>query len=333
MKQTFCFLFLTLVAVSCGTRGNQFKIDGKLLHLNQGEFYIYSPDGSAVDGIDTIKVEGGRFSYEMACQDPATLLLVFPNFSEQPIFAEPGAAVEIKADASHLKQLKVTGTDDNELMNQFREEIENASPPEEVIRAAQFIRDHAGSAVGVYLLRKYFVANERPDYTSALQLAKLLQAAQPKNGQLVRLIQQLEPLSAAAVGNRLPAFSAVDVNGAAVSRSALAAAPVAVVSSWASWSYDSENMQRMLHRMQKRSGGRLKLLSISADAGKYECRMAMKRDSITWPVVCDGQLLDGRLMRSFGLYAVPDNVVLQNGRITQRGLTTEKLEEHLAKLF
>ena len=30
--------------------------------MNQGELYVYSPDGG-VAGLDTIKIEAGRFSY------------------------------------------------------------------------------------------------------------------------------------------------------------------------------------------------------------------------------------------------------------------------------
>ena len=47
---------LTLALVSCGTDSRHFKIDGRLLHLDQGEFYVYSPDGGVV-GLDTIKVK------------------------------------------------------------------------------------------------------------------------------------------------------------------------------------------------------------------------------------------------------------------------------------
>ena len=76
----FLLALLSVLLVSCGTDGKHFKFEGRFLHLNQGEFYLYSEDG-AVSGIDTIKVEGGRFAYEMACDHPATLVLVFPNFS------------------------------------------------------------------------------------------------------------------------------------------------------------------------------------------------------------------------------------------------------------
>ena len=86
---------------ACGTKSDHFRLEGHFLHLNQGEFYVYSTDG-IMNGIDTIKVNGGRFTYEIPCESEGTLMLVFPNFSEQPIFAEPGKSVDISADASHL---------------------------------------------------------------------------------------------------------------------------------------------------------------------------------------------------------------------------------------
>ena len=66
------YLTLTLVLVACGTRRGYFNLDGRLLNLNQGEFYVYSPDG-VFDGIDTIKVEGGRFTFETQCKESGTL--------------------------------------------------------------------------------------------------------------------------------------------------------------------------------------------------------------------------------------------------------------------
>ena len=50
-------------------------------------------------------------------------MIVFPNFSEQPVFAEPGKSVTIKGDASHLKEIEIEGTDENKLMNGFRQQI------------------------------------------------------------------------------------------------------------------------------------------------------------------------------------------------------------------
>ena len=64
MKKLCILIVLTLVLAACGTDKHHFEIDGRLTNLNQGEFYVYSPDG-LITGLDTIKVEGGRFSYEL----------------------------------------------------------------------------------------------------------------------------------------------------------------------------------------------------------------------------------------------------------------------------
>jgi len=117
---------LTLIMVSCGTDSKHFKLEGRLLNLNQGEFYVYSPDGG-IEGFDTIRVEAGRFVYQTECEHSSILMLVFPNFSEQPIFMEPGESVTLDGDASHLKEITTKGTKDNKLMNGVREQMASAS--------------------------------------------------------------------------------------------------------------------------------------------------------------------------------------------------------------
>ena len=70
----------SLLLISCGTRSGYFKMEGRFLHMNQGELYVYSPDGG-IAGLDTIKIEAGRFSYEKPCSKPSTLIIIFPNYS------------------------------------------------------------------------------------------------------------------------------------------------------------------------------------------------------------------------------------------------------------
>ena len=171
MKHFFYAFIIAMTLASCGTDSRHFKIDGRLLNINQGEFYIYSPDG-ALPGLDTVKVQAGRFTKEIACDRPMTLMLVFPNFTEQPIFAQPGKTVDVKGDAYHLKELTVEGTKDNKLMNSFRRQTANASPPEALKYARQFILDHPESPVSVWVVRRYFIATPSPDYLSLIHISE-----------------------------------------------------------------------------------------------------------------------------------------------------------------
>ena len=61
MKRIVYFLLLSLLLVSCGKHSGYFKIDGRLLHINQGELFVYSPEG-VIAGLDTIQIKGGRLT-------------------------------------------------------------------------------------------------------------------------------------------------------------------------------------------------------------------------------------------------------------------------------
>lgn len=323
MKRIVLFLLLVLMLISCGTRSGHFKMEGRFLHMNQGELYVYSPDGG-IDGLDTIKIEAGRFAYEIPCSKPATLVIIFPNYSVQPIFAESGGSVEVKADASHLKEMEVKGTDDNELMTKFRKQIANSSPPDELKYAIQFIKDHPESTVSVYLLNRYLIQTETPDYKQAANLLKILLKEQPENVTLGRLQRQISGLGTLRVGDKLPNFTAKDVNGKLINNATLANQTI-IISTWAAWSYESLDFQRALNDAVK--AGKIAALGISVDANPKDVRQALKNDDITFPNVCDGKMLSTPLLKTFGLTTVPDNIVVRNGKIIERGITANTVRQ------
>lgn len=323
MKRIVLFLLLVLILISCGTRSGHFKMEGRFLHMNQGELYVYSPDGG-IEGLDTIKIEAGRFAYEIPCSKPATLVIIFPNYSVQPIFAESGGSVEVKADASHLKEMEVKGTDDNELMTKFRKQIANSSPPDELKYAIQFIKDHPESTVSVYLLNRYLIQTETPDYKQAANLLKILLKEQPGNVTLGRLQRQISGLGTLRIGDKLPNFTAKDVNGKLINNATLANQTI-IISTWAAWSYESLDFQRALNDAVK--AGKIAALGISVDANPKEVRQALKNDDITFPNVCDGKMLSTPLLKTFGLTTVPDNIVVRNGKIIERGITANTVRQ------
>lgn len=258
-------LVAALVCTSCGTDNRHFRIDGRLLHLNQGEFYVYSPDGT-INGLDTIKVQAGRFSYEVACDRPMTLMIVFPNFTEQPVFAQPGKSVDLKGDASHLKEMTVKGTEDNELMNKFREMIHNAAPPEMKKCAQLFVEDHPESRVGAYLVDRYFIHDANPDTKTAVRLVDLMIEKQPDNGYLKRQKRQLTASFVATKGADIPNVLGTTVDGKTIGRVQLTKAPVTVVCALATWKYESMSQFRRLAAYAASQQGRVAVVGVSIDA-------------------------------------------------------------------
>ncbi|MBQ7471821.1 MAG: DUF4369 domain-containing protein [Prevotella sp.] len=323
---------LLLLLTACGTDSGHFRIDGRFRHLNQGEFYVYSPDG-IIEGFDTIKIQDGKFTYETSCPRKGTLVLLFPNFSEQPVFAEPGKTVKVKADASHLKELVAEGTKENKLMNGLREQMASASPPDIKKIAEQFVRDNPSSLASIYVTYRYFIQDANPDYRMASQLAALMNKEQEKTPFLAKITAAANAMKQTAGGGNLPTFKTKDINGNTVTSADFGKSTVGVITLWATWNEHSCTVNRNLIPLYKKANGKLKVVSVCVDAETANCRRYMERDSLKWPVVCDGQMFDSPLVRQLGLGNVPDNIVIHNGRVVSHGLSTPKLIEKVESLL
>ena len=102
--------------------------------------------------------------------------------------------------------MEVEGTKNNELMTKFRKQIASVSPPEEMKYAITFINDHPESPVSVYLLNRYFIQTESPNYSQAAKLLRVLMKEQPENTDLGRLQRQLTELGSLPVGSKMLGF-------------------------------------------------------------------------------------------------------------------------------
>ena len=326
------YLFTFLLFTACGSDDGHFRLKGRLRNMNQGEFWVHSMDG-ALSGIDTITVREGRFSYETALRMPSTLIVVFPNYSEQAVFAEPGATVTMKGDATHLKDMTIEGTDDNELMTRQRMELNRQMPPDVPKTVAAFIRKQPASPVSIYLLQRYFVLSKTPDFVLAKKLTDEMLKVNPDNGQLLHLKKRLASLQGGAVKSKLPNFSATDVKGQSVTQSSLKG-KVNVVTLWASWNFKSTDMQRRLGLLKKKHGDKLAVVSICLDGDAKDCKRRVERDSVKWPTVCYGRMWETPLLARFGLSDVPGCLVADaNGRIVARDLTAQQLEEKINQMI
>ncbi len=107
-------------------------------------------------------------------------------------------------------------------------------------------------------------------------MADVVYKAQPKNGEVARIVRYLKMMKRNSSGASIPSFSAQDINGKGVTDSYLRG-KVAVVYTWADWSYESRNMRDRLLRLKGEYGNRLALLGISLDASRNTCRSGMAR--------------------------------------------------------
>lgn len=332
MKKFIGYILLTLVLVSCGAESGHFRISGRLRNFNQGEFYVYSTDG-AIPGLDTITVSQGRFEYDTPLDTTATFIIVFPNFSEHPVFGESGATAKLSGDASHLKEVEVSGTDVNEQMTEWRLMAANLTPPEVKREAEKFINAKPTSIISRYLLRKYFIDSPQPDYKKATLLAKDMKKANPSDAATDLLLKHLDTQKNIQVGEPLPRFSAIDINGKKTSNSALTG-KFNIINVWASWNYESQNIQRLIVRKKKEHGNDIEAISICLDASIKDCRRRVTSDSIKWSNICNGNMWQSPILKTLGIATIPGNIICDSkGKIIARDLRADKIEEKIKEVL
>lgn len=303
MKRLLFYVFVLSVLFACGGAEGRFRLKGKFSHLQQGEFYIYSPDG-VLPRIDTIRVERGVFDYTAEINEPAVFYLLYPNFSEHVIFARSGDVITIKGDANNLKETRVGGNKENEALTDFR--LENNGKTEQEIRlaAGDFIEKQPSSAVSTYLFKRYFLEDENVDRTLLSGYYDLLCQAQPDNIRLTLWRPEVTAGKPLQVGDVLPDFELVMPEGDTLRRSDFRGKYL-LVAFGAGWNASSSSLVFTTGYHLKKCGDKLAALTYSLDADSLSRTLVERRDSVFWPSYCDYRVWNSPLVKTFRVADIP----------------------------
>lgn len=322
---------LTLLA-ACGPSKNKVRIKGEFKNLDNAEFYVYG-DETHFQGIDTIRIEGGRFSHDIELNEAQVLTLLYPNHSRTFIIAEPGKTIKIVSNAEHLDNTDVGGTEANERFTKFR--LSNSGRPKSDLHlaAAQYIRDNAGTLDGLAAYLQYFAEETPTDAKESLQLLEVLAKGMPRNAGVQSMAERLRPLLKNGVRMPLADFAATTLAGSRADRARYADHPLLIVY-FASWQSDSYQALKAVKRIS-RAFPTLQVLYISLDTSEQKCRDYIQSDTLApGSVVCDGQAFRSPLAQTIGLHRVPGNILVNAaGQVTARDVPNQKLEDEVSKIM
>ena len=308
------------LAVSCGPGKDRVRFEGKLDNITNAEFYVYSEDGS-FDGVDTVRIEDGKFVYERKLEEPVLLTLLYPNFTQSYVVAEPGKTIEMRGDAAKIGESKVSGSAENDLLSDFR--LANAAVPENnrTMAAAQFVRSHPQTLAAVAVFKRYFASQKSPDVQTALQLLDVLQKAQPKGKAVTYINQFYRPIFENGVGRKLPDFTAETLKGTTFD-SKQNKGKRWVIACVGLWQGESQTFVRQLRTKLKSAQSPCECLIVSMDVDREVLRNRLKTDSVDYPIVCDRKAFESPLVQKLGLHYVPSCMLVDaEGTIVQRDVT------------
>ena len=318
-----------LLFLCCTGHPKEVRLKGQFEHLEQGEFLIYSSD-EALDRLDTLRLQDGRFTYTLPTIQPATLHILYPNQSELVVFANPGADIVIKGDAQNLSEVEVSGDEENEIYTQFRLETNGKSAEETRGIAHNYILQYPTLAVSQYLLTNFFLCDKTAPINETTELYDSLCRACPDDLTLSKLSTHVRSLGKLRVGNPLPDFSLILKPGHGgngdeekVIKKADYKDKLLLIAFWASWKGGSQSAlyrARRLRRELKSRGKSIELISYSLDADERQLSRNEERDSIDYPSYCDFRALASPLVQQWGIRQLPFIIlVTPDGRIAASG--------------
>jgi hypothetical protein len=333
VKQSILFLlFLLTTFVGCNYDDDVMVLEGEIKNVKQVDLYVYA-EGSTNPRIDTIRVRGGAFTYERKLSGPEILTLLYPNFSEMLLIAEPGKEITLVADASNLSETVIKGTKENELLTEFRIATNNKRDSEKRLAAQQFIYDNVSTQAALAVFREYFVKTETPLYAEVQPLLDTLSVKHPDNDILRRMLIRFTPQLLCTVGQKIPTFEEISVTGDTLTNKQFEGKP-AVIVLWATWVKDMRKHLRNLDYLQEEYGKDVNFLLISLDLSRIDCQRYLKYDTVHAPIICDQQALLSPLVSTFGLRQMPAFILVdKDGTILKRDVLPKDWEATIKELL
>lgn len=325
-------LFLLSLLAACRDGEGKVRIYGQIKGIEEAMIMVYEAESDSSDlaGIDTIFIKSGKFDYERSISSAGLLTLVYPNFTTTTLVAEPGQSIHLKGEAHALKQIEVTGSDDNKLLAEFRQRVLHKSTNDAQLEAASFVRSNPTTLAAVAVYREYFDQVEHRLYQPAFDLLQLLVKNQ-KNALVAALNRRLRPQVLTAEGATFPDFTATTLGGKTIRRADLIGKPTLLVFS-ASWDGHTYGTLQTIADIRIALSEKVNIYRLSFEASRTDAQRLADPDSLRQLIVPEGGL-QSSLAKTLGVRFVPGCLLLDaQGKVVARDLPTDAWLERLQRL-
>lgn len=333
----FGFLFIIVAGLlGCKSDPKQALLEGEIKGLVNDTVYLYAVDG-IYEKMDTIYAQSGKFSSTINIDTLTAATLLFNNRTEYPVFIDKGEKIKIKGNLSET--LTITGNAANEELSAFMQELDGLGKPSEKAmqeKAEAFIREHHSSLASAYLLNKYFILKEKPDYKKIKELIGVMTGTLLDQASIEKVSKYIEQLEKVEDGKSAPYFNLPNAKGEKISRtSENLRNKYLLLTFWASWcDNDSTALAglRQLNRTYKKSKD-FALLGISLDLDKETWKEAIKRDTLNWEQVCDFSGWNSATAKQYAILTLPTNILVSpSGAIIARDIEGDSLNNKIKEV-
>lgn len=349
-------VFITSIVLLSGCKHNQTigKIDGEIKGLENDTIYLYGNDEFA-HFLEPIVVKDDKFSLEIPMDTTLIQAMLFIDEDEQyPIYLERGKTIHIKGDVDSPGRYEVKGNSTNEELAEFIQTLPESASPSDTLTlrlVEEYIRTNQKSLSCIYLLTKYFVEVDRPDFAKIKELAGLMHGTlqdKPYIVELTNIIGQAENVEPDKIA---PSFTLTNTEGKKISRIDFREKYL-LINFWASWCDTCQSSNKDLKALYKAFPPKkenknkvnkpvttpkepeLAILSISLDMDKTAWNDAIRRDTLKWEQVSDLTGWNSPVVKQYAVYELPYNILIDSrGKIIARGIGGKDLRQKLDSIF
>jgi len=341
MKKNCILILIAICLFGCGkTVQKEVSITGEIKGLGTDTLYLYGMD-EICDRIDTIFVKDDKFSYSSPIDTITSAFLLIRNQTEYPIFLDKGNKIKIKGDISNPEALTIDGNKYNQEFTIFQKDLNELDTLSEQVleqKAEEFIKQHHSSFVSLYLLDKYFVQKDSPDFNKIKKLIEVMAGILQDKLYIERLNESISQAEKTEIGKYAPFFSLSNVKGVKITRSSEDFKKKnLLINFWASWNdsvsnYRSNSELKELYKKYKKNKY-VGMLGISFDVNKEQWKDAIKQDTLDWEQVCDFGGLNSETAKQYSVQQIPANILLSaDGKILAKNLHGEELKKKIEEV-
>ncbi len=331
LKYTLLFV-ATLLFVGCSHDGNSFTIEGEFDGMKSGELFIYSPSRPN-SSIDTLRITDSHFEYSREIYDTIPYVILFPNAVEQVVFVSPGATIEYHAATNDLKNYKVEGSEENDLMTAFRKEASEVNEKDVKEVARRYITDNPQSVVSLYLFDRYFLQSDNSDFTTIRDMLSRLRSHHPTNLLLFSVENMIKNAGSLYEGKKLYDIELTDLKKEKRKLwSSTSQKDYTLLLFWASWQRNSYDLLFRIRNLQKTYSEQIRFAAISLDNQRYRWEDLVRRDSLIIDHYCDGLSWSSPVVNKLSLESLPILLLLdKNHKILFSTDDIQKMTDKLKK--
>lgn len=335
--RTLLYLLPPLAALLGGCRGGEsdYRLDGEVTGLDSGRVMVVIAD-TAYSRIDTLRAEGGRFSYELRPDTTVELLLVFPGGRSATVFAEPGAHTTLAADTARWDSLRLSGGPLNDALQQFADSTRGWDAASVRRAVKDYIGRHPFSPVGAHLLEKHYARLPHPPYAAIDSCIGLMSGRLQDNPTVQALSARLDDAMKADTGRYISSFRTRGADGKYIN-AYQHGGKYLLVTFWASWMPGGRELQQGILALKERtdkSKAKVAYINIALDTDRRAWLDLVRGDSLPALQGCDFDGWEGVTARRFGVGSLPLMVLLSpQRRVLMRSASLPAVEARLDSLL